>query len=298
MAASWTIVIAASLVLLRGLRRGIERVSRWLTPILFVGLVVLIVRSVTLPGAGAGIREFLDFDMSNLSGAVVVAALGQVVFSVGLGGIFMIVYGSYLDEHEPLGRLAVATVTGDTLAGLMAGLAIFPAVFAFGLEAGSGPGLVFSTLPEVFARIPMGWLFGTTFFGALLGVSFLSAMAGYEVIITGLTDNTGLTRRAATWICAGMVVAVGVPPMTNLRIFVPWDLTFGSGAQTLGALTAVVTAGWALSRSTALAQLAGPEPGTFHRLLLAWIRYAIPTAMLTVGLWWLLTDVLGAVQGV
>ena len=95
-----------------------------------------------------------------------------------------------------------------------------------------------------------------------------------------------------------MVVAVGIPPMLNLRVFVPWDLTFGSGAQTLGALTAVVTAGWALSRSTALAQLAGPEPGTFHRLLHAWIRYAIPTAMLTVGLWWLLTDVLGAVQGV
>ena len=298
MAASWTIVIAASLVLTKGLRQGIERVSRWLTPLLFVGLLVLIARSVTLPGAGAGLREFFQFDPSSLSGAVVVAALGQVVFSVGLGGIFMVVYGSYLDDGEPLGRLAVTTVTGDTLAGIMAGLAIFPAVFAFALEAGSGPGLIFSTLPEVFGRIPLGWLFGATFFGALLGVSFLSAIAGYEVIITGFTDNTGLGRRAATWTCAGLVAAVGVPPMINLRVFLPWDLTFGSGAQTLGALTAVVTVGWAISRSAALAQLAGPDPGPFHRLLHAWIRYAIPTAMITVGLWWLLTDALGAVQGV
>jgi NSS family neurotransmitter:Na+ symporter len=297
-AASWTIIIAASLVLLKGLRRGIEHISRWITPILFLGLIVLIVRSVTLPGAGAGIREFLHFDPTSLSGAVVVAALGQVVFSVGLGGIFMIVYGSYLDDGEPLGRLAVATLAGDTQAGVMAGLAIFPAVFAFGLEAGSGPGLIFSTLPQVFAQIPLGWIFGATFFGALLGVAFLSAIAGLEVVITGLTDNTRLDRRTATWTTALVVMAVAIPPMINLRIFVPWDLTFGSGAQTLGALTAVVTLGWALSRSAALAQIAGPDPSTFHRLLFAWIRYVIPAAMIAVGLWWLLTDVLGAVQGV
>jgi NSS family neurotransmitter:Na+ symporter len=144
----------------------------------------------------------------------------------------------------------------------------------------------------------MGWLFGTTFFGALLGVSFLSALAGYEVVITGLTDNTGLSRRAATWTTAAVVMAVAIPPMINLRVFVPWDLTFGSGAQTLGALTAVVTVGWALSRSAALAQLAGPNPSTSDRLLYAWIRYVIPGAMVTVGLWWLLTDVFGAIQGV
>ncbi len=298
LAASWSIIIVGSLVLLKGLRKGIERASRWLTPVLFLGLVVLIARSLTLPGAGAGLREFLRFDPGSLTGAVMVAALGQVVFSVGLGGIFMIVYGSYLDDSEPLGRYAVITVAGDTLAGIMAGLAIFPAVMAFGLEPGSGPGLIFSTLPEVFSRIPMGWLFGTIFFGALLGVAFLSALAGYEVIITGLTDNTRLTRRTATWITAGVVMAVAIPPMINLRVFVPWDLTFGSGAQTLGALTAVVTVGWALSRSTALAQLAGPNPTAFNRVLYAWIRYVIPAAMVAVGLWWLLTDVLGTIQNV
>ncbi len=298
LAASWTIIIAGSLVLLKGLRKGIERASRWLTPVLFLGLVVLIARSLTLPGAGAGLREFLRFDPGSLTGVVMVAALGQVVFSVGLGGIFMIVYGSYLDDAEPLGRYAVITVAGDTLAGIMAGLAIFPAVLAFGLEPGSGPGLIFSTLPEVFSRIPLGWLFGTIFFGALLGVAFLSALAGYEVIITGLTDNTRLNRRKATWITAAVVMAVAIPPMINLRVFVPWDLTFGSGAQTLGALTAVVTVGWALSRSTALAQLAGPNPTAFDHVLYAWIRYVIPAAMVAVGLWWLLTDVLGTIQNV
>jgi NSS family neurotransmitter:Na+ symporter len=296
--ASWTIIVAASLVLVKGLRRGIERTSRWITPVLFTGLLILIARSLTLPGAGAGLRDFLHFDPSALSGAVVVAALGQVVFSVGLGGVFMVVYGSYLNDKEPLGRLAFITVGGDTMAGLMAGLAIFPAAFAFGLEPGSGPGLLFSTLPEIFGRMPVGWLFGTLFFGALLGVAFLSAIAAYEVAITGLTDNTKLDRRAATWITAVAVAAAGLPPMLKLRVFVPWDLTFGSGAQTVGALTAVVTVGWALSRSAALAQLGGPDPSPAHRALYVWIRFAIPAAILSVGLWWLLTDVLGTVQGI
>ncbi len=104
------------------------------------------------------------------------AALGQVIFSLALGGTFMVVYGSYLNRDDSLGRNAIWTVCGDTAAGLLAGLAIFPAVLALGMEPGSGPGLIFETLPRVFAQIPGGRIFGTIFFVSLAGQPFSPAL--------------------------------------------------------------------------------------------------------------------------
>jgi NSS family neurotransmitter:Na+ symporter len=296
-------------VLLKGLRSGIERVSRVVTPLLFAGLLIIILRSVTLPGAGEGLSWYiLRFDPGDLTGGVALAALGQVVFSLALGGTFMVTYGSYLNAEDDLGRNAIWTVAGDTGAGLLAGLAIFPAVFAMGLEPGSGPGLIFQTLPMVFARIPMGWAFGTLFFLALGAAAYLSAVAAFEVLIAGLTDNTSLDRRRATWVVASLVFLLALPPMINMRVFVPWDLTFGSGFQTLGALVAVLAVGWALKRGALLRELAGdqslPEGGGdaagggsrwYSLLLYYWIKFVIPAAIVAVGVWWMLSEVLGVV---
>jgi phosphohistidine phosphatase SixA len=167
------------------------------------------------------------------------AALGQVVFSLALGGTFMVTYGSYLGAEANIRTDAALTVAGDTLAGLLAGLALFPAVFALGLEPGSGPGLLFATVPEVFARLPAGWLFGTLFFGSLSGAALLSGIAAYEVLVVGLSDSLGWSRPRAVRSVGIAALLLALPPMINLRIFVPWDLTFGSGGQTLGAVLAV-----------------------------------------------------------
>ena len=295
-----TVVLACVFVLVRGLRSGIERASSVITPMLFVILVILVVRGLTLPGADEGVRWFLlKFELSDLNAAVVLSALGQVVFSLALGGTFMVVYGSYLNESDALGSNAILTVVGDTGAGLLAGLAIFPAVFALGLEPGSGPGLIFATLPLVFAGMPAGHLFGLLFFVALGGAAYLSAVAAFEVLVAGLTDNADMSRSRAVWIVAGSVVALAVPPMINLRIFIPWDLTFGTGFQTVGALAAAVTVGWALSRGEALKQLAGDRADSrLFRWLYLWIRFVVPGAILAVGSWWVLTEVLGVVGGV
>jgi len=287
------VILSCVAVLLRGLRRGAERVSTIIMPAILVILLVLVVRSLTLPGAGEGLHWYLGkLDFSAIRPAVVLGALGQAVFSMSLGGTFMVVYGSYLSEDIRLGPNAALTALGDTTAGLLAGLAIFPAVFALGLEPASGPGLLFSTLPGVFGAMPGGAFFGLLFFLALAGAALLSDIAAFEVVVTGLTDNTGLSRRAAVWTMAATVLVLAVAPMLNMRIFVPWDLTFGSGMQTFGALVAVVTVGWAFRRADALRELAGD--GARGRLLYLWIRYAIPTAILAVGVWWLLTDLLGA----
>ncbi len=297
------VVMAAVVVLLRGLRSGIEKASIILTPLLFLCLLLIIARSLTLPGAGAGLEWYiLKFQPSDLTPTVAMAALGQVIFSLALGGTFMVVYGSYLNRDDALGKNALWTVGGDTAAGLLAGLAIFPAVMALGMEPGSGPGLIFETLPRVFARIPGGWAFGTLFFVSLAGAAFLSGVAAFEVLVAGLTDNTRLSRRSATWTMAGLVLLLALPPMVNMGIFVPWDLAFGSGAQTAGVLVAVLAVGWGMKRGAFLKEMAaGTEdrsPRPWQIFLYHWIRWVIPGAILAVGLWWFLTDVIGVVTSV
>ena len=279
------VIVACAVVLTRGLRRGIEPVSRILIPVLFGTILVLIVRALTLPGSVAGLRWYiLKIDVAAITPAVIIAAMGQAVFSLSLGGTFMVVYGSYLDRRASLRRSAVWTAVGDTTAGLLAGLAIFPAVFALGLEPGSGPGLVFATLPGVFDALPAGWIFGLLFF------------VGLEVLIAGVTDNTGLSRRRAVWLMAGVVLLFAIPPMINTEIFVPWDLTFGSGMQTLGVLLAVLTVGWAIPRAQALREL-GADRSPAGTWLYLWIRIAIPVAMVSIGIWWLLTAVRDVIAG-
>jgi NSS family neurotransmitter:Na+ symporter len=209
----------------------------------------------------------------------------------------MVVYGSYLDEKENLARPALWNVIGDTGSALLAGFAIIPAVFALGLEPTSGPGLIFSTLPKVFAAIPAGWLFGFLFFAGLLGAGYLSDVGAFEALVAGLTDNTRMSRGQAVLLTSIAVFIVAIPPMINNGIFVPWDLTFGSGMQTLGALVAVLTVGWCINRSNALRELgSGGQPVPVW--LYYWIRFGIPLAIITAGVWWLLTNVLGTVKGV
>lgn len=293
------VIVGCAMVLQRGLRSGIERVSKVLMPTLLVVLLMLVARSVTLPGSMEGVRWYiLKFRLEDLDGRVMVAALGHAMFSLSLGGTFMVAYGSYLGAQEKLSSAAWWTVTADTLSGLVAGLAIIPAVFALGLEPTSGPPLIFSTLPKVFAAIPAGWLFGLLFFAGLVGAGYLSDVAAFETLVAGLTDNTRLTRKRAIWTIAGAVLLLSIPPTINNRIFYPWDLTFGSGLQTVGALLAVITLAWCVNRSAALQELSTGGDAPVPRWLFLWIRFGIPAAILLVGIWWLLTSVLHAASGV
>ena len=158
-------------------------------------------------------------------------------------------------------------------------------MFAAGLEPTAGPTLLFDTLPAVFGALPGGGLFGACFYVGLAGVTFLSVAGALEVLIAGLTDNTRLSRPAAVLTTALSVLILAVPPMVNLDIFVPWDLTFGSGMQTFGAFCAAVTVGWALERSQAVRDLG-------HPVLYLWLRWVIPVAVLGVGAWWVGSELL------
>lgn len=292
-AATAALIGACAWVLLRGVRRGIERASKVIVPGLLVILLILIGRSLTLPGAGDGVAWYLgQFDPDALTPSVMMAALGQAIFTLSLGGTFMVVYGSYLTPGSPLLRNAVVTAGGDLAAGLLAGLAIFPAVFALGAEPGSGPGLLFATLPAVFSAMPGGWFFGLLFFLGLLGAAFLSDVAAFEVLVAGLADTLGWPRRRAIGTMALVVFAAALPPMINMKVFVPWDLTFGSGMQTLGALLSVLTVGWVLDRARMLDALSGSGSPWRRTLLVAWLRFVVPGVILAVGIWWFYENVL------
>jgi NSS family neurotransmitter:Na+ symporter len=293
------VIVTCALVVIKGLRAGIERASTVVLPVLLVVILVLMARSLTLPGAMAGVRWYiLKFRFVDLTPAVMVAAIGHAIFSLSLGGTFMVVYGSYLDANESLARPAIWTVIGDTGSALLAGFAVIPAVFALGLEPTSGPGLIFATLPKVFAAIPAGGFFGCLFFVGLFGAGYLSDIGAFEVLVAGITDNTRLSRTRAVWVISAGVFLIAIPPTINNRIFVPWDLTFGSGMQTLGSLVAVLAVGWCMARSATLRELGerGERPAPLW--LFYWIRFGIPAIIGGVGVWWMLSSVFGKVAAV
>ena len=288
------VIFSCGFILVKGLRKGIERASKVLVPLLFFILLILIVRSVTLEGAEAGLEWILGgFRMSGLTPDVMAAAMGMAFFSLSLGGTFMVIYGSYLGRDASIRRNALYTGIGASLAGILAGLAIFPAVFAIGLEPSSGPRLLFDTIPEVFHRIPAGMLFGFLFFAGLFGAAYLSDVAAFEVLVGGIVDNSGWNRKRAVSTCCGIVLLLSVPPMINTRIFVPWDLTFGSGMQAVGSLLAVITSMWCIRKSDALKELSSGAGKRFPQLLYWWMRLVVPATIAFVGMNWFLDSVLG-----
>ncbi len=212
-------MIASAAVVIGGVSRGIERTSKLLMPMLFVILIVLALRSVTLPGAGVGLSYFLVPDWSAVTGATWTAAISQVFFSLSLGMGAMLTYSSYMPREHNLPRNASLVVTLDTLVALLAGLAIIPAVFAVGLQVDAGPSLTFITLPAVFAQMPGGVYFGVLFFILLAIAALTSAVSLLEVVVSYFVDEHNMRRAPVTVLCALLVFALGVPSSLSMGVW-------------------------------------------------------------------------------
>jgi NSS family neurotransmitter:Na+ symporter len=224
----YTALVFAALALLvgRGLRAGLERLSKVAMPLLFLLLIALAVRSVTFPGAAAGLRWYLSPDLSAISAPMALAALGQAFYSIGIGMAAAFCFGSYLErEGTDVPGNAALVVLFDTGVAFLAGLVIFPALFAFGLAPDTGPGLVFLTMTNLFASMPAGQLFGGLFFLLLLLAALTSAAAMHEVLTVTVVDLTAVRRRSMSWITAGIVFVLSIPvilsqgPWSRLRLF-------------------------------------------------------------------------------
>ncbi|MEZ2658607.1 sodium-dependent transporter [Aneurinibacillus aneurinilyticus] len=284
-------------VVARGVQQGIERANKYMMPALFLLFIALIVRSLTLEGAWAGVTFFLQPDFSKLTSEVVLYAMGQSFFSLTVGASVMVTYSSYLSRKESLIRSATSIVSLTVFISFLAGLAIFPAVFSLGMEPAEGPGLLFIVLPSVFAQIPFGHLFFIVFLVLFLFATLTSAFSMLEIIVAAWTANRPDRRKhAAIW--GGMLVFLaGVPSALSFGLLsdVTWlgktafdlaDYAVSNVLLPLGALLIAIFAPWKIPKDTLLHELSvGTKYGRYW--FAAWfffIRYVAPLAIIVVFL--------------
>jgi NSS family neurotransmitter:Na+ symporter len=291
------VIAATAAIVLRGVKGGIETLSKWLMPVLFVLLILLALRSVTLPGAGAGLEFYLKPDFSKLSGRMLLAAMGQALFSLSIGMGTMLTYGSYLSKKEDIPAAAAWVTFFEILISMIAGFAILPAVSAMGQSFTEGPRLIFVVLPSIFATMPGGYLFGVGFYLLVIIAVLTSTVSILEVPVAYFVDERGWTRTAGTLFVSGVAFLLGVPaalafganatlsnlPGLNTDYFSVVSTVFGDISLSVGCLFVAIFLGWVWGVPKALAEIRAG--GRTFRLAPLWsflIRYVAPISILVV----------------
>ncbi len=283
-------------IVIKGVHGGIERACDILMPTLFVILLLLMVRSLTLPGAMEGVKFYLYPDFSKISPTVILTAMGQAFFSLSLGMGAMLTYGSYLSGRENLTSVTVYVVLFDTMIALLVGMVIFPAVFAMGLEPAEGPSLVFNVLPAVFSSMPMGSLFAIIFFALLVIAAVTSGISLLEVVVAYFIDQKGWSRKKAVLTVGSVIFAFGVPSglsfgvmndvkFMGMTFFDNVDNIASNYLLPLGGMLTAIFVGWVWGTKAAEEEIEKHET-KFHWAH-AWgilIRYVTPVAVACVFL--------------
>ncbi|MEK3997107.1 sodium-dependent transporter [Psychrobacillus sp. FSL K6-2365] len=207
------------LVVAKGIQNGIEKVNKILMPALFGLFIVLIIRSLTLDNAMEGVKFFLAPDFSNITSESVLFAMGQAFFSLSVGVSVMVTYSSYLSKKESLIQPAISIVSMNLVIALLAGLAIFPAVFSLGLEPAEGPGLLFAVLPAVFDQIVFGEVFLIGFLALFLFATLTSAFSMLEIIVASIVKEKAEKRTKYAYMIGILIFLVGVPSALSYSIF-------------------------------------------------------------------------------
>ena len=289
-------------VVRKGIHKGIERWSKILMPILAVLMIGLIVRSLTLPGAMEGVSYYLKPDFSEINGRAILLALGQAFFSLCVGEAVLVTYGSYAPKKENLVRSATSIAIFDTVIALLAGLVIFPALFAFGKTPQQGVGLTFAVLPQVFLEMPGGQIFGALFFVLLAFAAITTGNALLEIPVIYLIDSKLWPRKRAVWVVGGLALLLGVPSalshgassfLTNLSFGIVdfdgfyniMDFAWGNLAMVITGGLLAIFAGWIWGAKNAADELA--QGSKFVALRPVWIgiiKYLAPLAVLIIFL--------------
>ncbi|MBF8982351.1 sodium-dependent transporter [Lutibacter sp. B2] len=221
----WTILamVVTVFILCMGISTGIEKMNKVIMPGLFVLFIILLIRSLTLPGAMEGVKYLVTPDFSHLLKPITwVMALGQAFFSVSLSGAGMVVYGSYLGKDVDIPSSALSIVFFDTLAALMAAFIIIPAAFAFGLDPAAGPPLLFITVPKIFTQMTGGYIFSIIFFLSIVFAAISSAINMMEAPIEALMGEFKLTRKKSTILTGIACLCFSLVLSTNMNLFGQW----------------------------------------------------------------------------
>ena len=294
----WEVIIAQGafmlltlLIVQAGIKSGIEVASKWMMPLLFIFFILLFIRSVTLDGAMEGVKFMFVPDWSFFNSETILLALGQAFFSLSVGVAAMVTYASYLGRRENIVSAASNVAFMNIAISILAGLVIFPAVFALGYSPNQGPGLVFIMLPAVFEQIPFGSVFLLIFFILLLFATVTSSIALLEVVVAiGIGKKTH-ARKRASWIFAVIIFMVGIPSALSFgvlsditiidkNIFDFMDFITSSIMMPIGALLTSLFVGYHYTKN-----IAKEELNAANWLFTAWymiVRYLAPLAILVI----------------
>ena len=295
-------ILLTHFVIVRGVQNGIERTSKWLMPILFLLLVILVIASCSLPNAIEGVRFLLQPDFSKLNGSVFLGALGQAFFSLSLGTACLCTYASYFNPDTNLLRTAGQIAILDTLIAVLAGLMIFPAAFSVGISPDSGPSLIFITLPNVFQQafghIPaIAYIVSIMFYALLVFAAQTSTISMHEIGTAFFSEELHTTRGKAAWIvtvvasvicvlCAWSIGAFQEIQLMGLPLMDFCDHLTANYLMPAGGLLACIFVGWYVPRQTVWLQFTnnGTQNLFFFRAFLFVVRYISPLGILIIFL--------------
>ena len=288
-------IFLTGFVVFKGVQNGIERYAKILMPVLLVILVILGVRSATLPGAKDGLVFLFKPDFSKITGKVLISALGQGFFSLSLGMGALITYGSYIKKDDNLTSTAFSVVLSDTLIALLAGIVIFPAAFSFGINPQAGMGLVFNTIPMIFNQMMGGYWFCIIFFVLLAIAALTSTISLLEVVVAYLSEELHIKRQWATVLACVATMLIGSFASLSLKsntslafggrtVFDWMDFISSNILLPLGGVLIVLFVGWRLGKSHFFDEVtnSGKLKSPLKRIILFIIRYLAPLAIIVI----------------
>ena len=288
-------MLMCGIIIMSGVKNGIERCVKTMMPALFVLILLLDIRACTLDGAAEGLKFLFVPDFSKLTFNSVLNALGQSFFSLSLGMGALMTYASYISRNENLTGISVRVVVADTFVSILAGMAILPAVFAFGVDPSAGPNLVYITLPQVFDAMPLGYVWGIVFFVLLTFAALTSAISLLEVCVAYLTEELKFKRLSATALSTGVIAALGVlctlsfGPMRDFTIFGrtffdAFDALSSNIVLPVGGIFICLFVGWKMKTMSVYSELSsgGRYPMGMFRIFMFIVKYVAPAAILLI----------------
>lgn len=295
------VLVVVTGILAAGVQKGIEKLTKTLMPLLFVLIIICDIRALTLPGAWDGIQFLFQVDFSKITSTVILTALGLAFFKLSLGMGTMTTYGSYFTEDNNMFHTAAKVAFSDTMVSLLAGIAIFPTVFSFGMEPGAGPGLLFMTIPLVFSKMLFGDFLLVAFF-FLTSIAATTAMLSLvEVPIAYFSEEHGIKRSKAAVINGVIIMVIGVLAALSAdkssllggvtfmdRGFFDWfDYISSNILLPLGGLLIAIFAGYVLKKEDIVRELSNNgslKVGTYILAFFFIIRYVTPLLLVIVFL--------------
>ena len=285
-------IFLTGFVVFKGVQNGIEKYAKILMPLLLVILIILGIRSATLPGAKEGLSFLFSPDFSKIDGNVLISALGQGFFSLSLGMGALITYGSYVKKNDNLTSTAFSVVLADTLIAVLAGLVIFPAAFSFGIRPTAGMGLVFNTIPMIFNQMAGGYVFCIIFFVLLAIAALTSTISLLEVVVAYLSEELHINRKRSTVLACVATLLIGSFASLSLMENTPFaiggrtvfdlmDFVSSNILLPIGGVLIVIFVGWKLGKQKFFEEVTndGVIKASLKKVIFFIIRYLAPIAI-------------------